>query len=404
MELNHILKVIRRWALVIAITLVVIAVVAGWRLIAAGSLYESSVKIQLTAPQSEDVTIFTTNRTSTNVRDDITVARNNFTEILQSDEVFNRVVKQLGLSGEDAKYSVDVRALRDSDYFNVVVQSRNVALVGQIANAHVNMAIAYYGEVRSKPASASKNFLAEQVATADKRVRTAEGALADFQAQNHVSNVNSEIEIDQQVLRDLVAERNKRLLEGPTSRIIEADNTVLTQLRVERENANAQGDDQGVARYDLAILNYTQAISQAMDATDSVSPVDNLIAQYRDDLTRLTALQPLSTTLQNDLVQARNDYQQIQSKYNEAVLKEQTAADASFIQVISPGLAPEAPIPGRASLVIALALVGVLVVGVVLAFILEYIFPAELQLETLFKQPARKKVDVVRPVRESVRR
>ena len=394
MELNQILKVMRRWAVVIVVAMVVVAGVAAWRAIAAGAMYESTVQLQLTAPQPEDVTLYSTNRSSTNVRDDMTVALNNFTELAQNREVFNRVIKQLGLTGEDANYKIEVRPVRDSDYFDVVAQSKNAALVGQIANAHVAAAIAYYGEVRSKPAASSKAFLANQVTLADKRVQLAESSLADFQAQNHVSTVTTEVEIDTRILQDLITERNQRSLNGPTSLAINGANSVLTQLRVDRENANAAGEAEKVARYDAAILSYTQALSTALTATDALAPVDALITQYRNDLARLSALLPRAATLQNDIDQARNDYQQIQAKYNEAVVKEQSTQVASFIQVIEPALAPDTPVPSRIPLVVALALVGGLIVGIVLAFLLDSLIPVGTQSIPVVSEKLREKPNV----------
>ena len=394
MELNQILKVMRRWTVVIVVAMVVVAGVAAWRAIAAGAVYESTVQLQLTAPQPEDVTLYSTNRSSTNVRDDMAVALNNFTELVQNREVFNRVIKQLGLTGEDANYKIEVRPVRDSDYFDVVAQSKNAALVGQIANAHVAAAIAYYGEVRSKPAASSKAFLANQVTLADKRVQLAESSLADFQAQNHVSTVTTEVEIDTRILQDLITERNQRSLNGPTSLAINGANSVLTQLRVDRENANAAGEAEKVARYDAAILSYTQALSTALTATDALAPVDALITQYRNDLARLSALLPRAATLQNDIDQARNDYQQIQAKYNEAVVKEQSTQVASFIQVIEPALAPDTPVPSRIPLVVALALVGGLIVGIVLAFLLDSLIPVGTQSIPVVSEKLREKSNV----------
>ena len=396
MELNQIFRVMRRWLAVIVLAVLVVTVVAGWRVIAAGTIYESKVELQLTAPQPEDVTLFSTNRSSTNARDDMTVALNNFTEIVQNREVFRRVITQLALTGDDADYKIEVRPLRDSDYFDVVAQSKNASLVGQIANMHVNAAVAYYGEVRSKPAASSKAFLANQLTLAAKRVQAAESSLTAFQSQNHVTNVTTEVEIDTRILQDLITERNQRTLNGTTSLAINSANAVLTQLRVDRENANATGEAEKVARYDAAILSYTQAISTALSSADTLAPVDVLITQYRNDLAHLSALLPQMTTLQSDLDQARNDYQQLQAKYSEAVVKEQSTQVAGFIQVIEPALAPDTPLPSRIPLVLALALVGGLIIGIALAFLLDSIIPAGTEGISVAPENVREKTNVTR--------
>jgi uncharacterized protein involved in exopolysaccharide biosynthesis len=292
----------------------------------------------------------------------MTVARTNFSEILQSREVYDRTARQLGLSGEDTNYKVDVRSLHDSDFFIVAVQSRNAGLVGQIVNVHVNEAIAYYGEVRAKPTVAIKSFLAEQVAQADQRVRAAESAIADFQAQNKVTNVTADIASNQKVIDDLISVRNQRIL-------LAVSGTVT-----------------GAAR---------------MDQVTATGPVDTLITQYRNEITRLLALQPRYSALQDGLDQARSDYQRLVDKYNLAVQVEQSAQAASFLQVIEPGTTPAEPVSSRLGVVIPLALLAGLVVGVVLAFVLDWLFPHTI------KRPQDKRghrqVDVAQPLGESLR-
>lgn len=402
MDLNKFTRILRRWIVAIGVISFVVVGLAGWRVATADTLYEASVKLQLTAPQSEDVVIFNTNRTVTNVREEMTVARNNFGEILQSREIYERTVRQLGLTGREADYKLDLRPLRDSDFLVVAVQSENPQLVGQIVNVHVNSAINYYGEVRAKPATAAKSFLADQVTTADKRVRTAESALADFQMQNRVTNVSNDMTTAQKVIEQLYIERNRRKLEGPSSRALDSAQTVQTQLRIDRELAGADGNLEKVARYDQAILAYTQVISSLLQSGDSVAQVDELIGEYQTEVMRLAGLQPRYNTLQEELDQARNEYQQLVAKYTEATLKEQTVQAASFIQIIEPGIAPIEPVSTRPVVILVLALFASLILGVVAAFVLDYIFPATLEERRVFNDPTP--VDVKHKLRKTASR
>jgi uncharacterized protein involved in exopolysaccharide biosynthesis len=363
MDLKQARIVIRRWAAIVVLAALVVTIVAGWRILASDAQYEATVKLQLTAPQAEDISIFDRNVRATNIRDDMTVARNNFTEILQSREVSDRTTRQLSLSGEDANYKIDVRPLRDSDYFVVAVQSRKPGLVGQIVNVHVSMAIAYYGEVRAKPILVVKSFIAGQVAQADQRVRTAEAAIVDFQMQNKVTNVTNDIASTQKIIDDLLLERNHRVLLGASSRLTDTS----------RE-----------------------------DPATSTAPVDTLITQHRNGMLRLMALQPRYNTLQNILDQARNDYQSVTAKYNQAVQLEQSVQEASFIQVIEPGATPAAPMAGRPLVVIALALIAGLVVGITLAFVLDRLFPLGIRMPRPTLQ--RPSVDITQPRGKTARR
>src|SRR5215468_9965510 len=107
MDLIRVLRAIRRWPGVILSVVVVAGAVTGLRLRATEPIYEAQVKLQLTAPQDEDVTLYDRYRSS-NLRDEMTVARNNFTEVLQSREVFDRTVKRLGLDPLDAAYTLKI--------------------------------------------------------------------------------------------------------------------------------------------------------------------------------------------------------------------------------------------------------------------------------------------------------
>ena len=51
----------------------------------------------------------------------LTGTYDNFTEILQSDEVRARTVRQLGLNDKDALFQIDTKPLRDSDFTAVTV-------------------------------------------------------------------------------------------------------------------------------------------------------------------------------------------------------------------------------------------------------------------------------------------
>jgi len=370
MELIGLLRVLWRWLwLILSVTLVTVLGL-GFRLRMTGPVYQAQVKVQLTAPQQEDVALFDRYR-STSLRDEITVARNNFIEVLQSREVYNRTIAQLGLKGEDAAYTLEVRPLRDSDFIYIFVRGRTPELAAEIANTHVSAAITYYGEVRAKPATAAKNFLAEQLRIAEEEFRSAEKAFTEFQVENSIATLQTELTIYQKLVEQLQLERNRRMLEGPTSRAIQATEALLDALRLERERAYAQGDSEMVKRFDEAIARYTAQLEDLREMTSATAHVDSILAKRRAELERLVMLGPGYNVLQENVRQARERYQLLLDKYTEAVLKENTVQAASFIQVVEPALAPARPAPTRMKTLLGLAVVGSLGLGVMLAFVLE---------------------------------
>lgn len=205
MDLVRLPSILWRWRWVIASVVTVTAVALGLRLWTTRSVYEAQVRVQITAPQFEDVPLFSTgNRSSSYLRDDLTLARNNLLVVARSRVVHDRTIRQLELTGQDAAYHVDVRPLRDSDFVDLVVLARAPKLAEHIANVHAAHAIRYYGELRAKPAAATKDFLAEQLLAAAERLRAADAtasALAVPTASTAPADIRQERETYELLLK-----------------------------------------------------------------------------------------------------------------------------------------------------------------------------------------------------------
>src|SRR5690242_6521506 len=213
MELTRLIRaVLRRWWLILALVAITsAALILGLR--GTPPTYESQVKLQFTPPQPEDVTLYDQFRSS-NTRDEMLVARNNFVELLQSRAAFNRTIAQLHLSGADADYKLDVNALRDADYIYVTVRARAPELASRIASTHVDQTIAYYGELRSRPLEAMRKQIAEQQQVAQQQLQTAEQQLVDFQNRNGITDLEGDISSLQRVIEQLEVDRSRREADG----------------------------------------------------------------------------------------------------------------------------------------------------------------------------------------------
>jgi uncharacterized protein involved in exopolysaccharide biosynthesis len=268
MELINLLRILRRWLWLILSIVLVTGLVLWFRLRSAEPVYEAQVKLQLSTPQQEAVMAFDQYR-YISLRDEVTVARNNFTEVLQSERVYNWTIRQFASERNDATYDLDVNLVRDADFMYVIVKARTSELAAEIANTHVNAAIAYYGDLRAKPTSAEKSLFAEQLRIAAEEFRAAEDAFAEFKARNGVASLGNELATYQELLKQLQLERDRLMLEEPT--------------------------------------NYV----------DPVGEVDKLIAQRQKDLDRLAALAPTYNVLEENAQQAREKYRQALNPYNE---------------------------------------------------------------------------------------
>ncbi|RME41920.1 MAG: hypothetical protein D6791_19010 [Chloroflexi bacterium] len=374
MELITAYRVVRRWWWLILSLVLVTAVAMGLRLQMAAPVYQGQVKLRFTIPQQEDVQLYDQYR-SVSLRGEITIARNNFVEIMRSRVVRRRVADQLDLQGADARYDLDVQASRDSEFLYLTVHARTPKLAEEIANTHVSTAINYYGEVLAKPATAAKDFLEKQLQIAENEFESAEAALTRFQTENGIGALDDELTSYNRLIEHLQLERNRRMLEGPTSRDIQTTEKLLDQLKLERERAYAEADTDVMNRFDKAIDRYTKELEQLTEDTSATAHVDKLIAKRRKEMERLVALGPTYNILHENVRQAREGYQLLLNKYTEAVLKENTARNAPFVQVIEPAVAATSaqPVPTRLRALLVVAVAGSLGLGILLAFVLEYL-------------------------------
>lgn len=329
MELIDLLRIVRRWLWLIILVVTVTELALWFGTQSAAPAYAATVRLQISAPQREEVAAY--NQYRFNPRDEIAVAINNLTELLQSDDIYQQTATQLGLEGEDALYTLEAGRASDADFINVTVEARSPELAAQIANTHVSIAISYYGELRAQSTLAEKDLFARQLQTAEEELAAAEKALADFRIQNGIYSLESQMAAQQRLIEQLQLERDRRLLEQV--------------------------------------------------AADSIGKIDALIAQRMKELDRYTTLAPQHFMLTQNVEQARIVYQDLLGKYNQAELTAAEVQAATFIQVIKPAYATGESVASWPKLAV-LALVGSLGLGVMLALFLQYISGFKVEGET----------------------
>jgi uncharacterized protein involved in exopolysaccharide biosynthesis len=167
MDLMKLPSILWRWRWVIATVVAVTGIALSLHLRSSRAIYDAQVTLQITDPGSEQVLLFDDpQRSSSFLRDDLVLVRNNLTAVVHSGEVHYRTVQQLELQGPDRAYQVDVRPLIDSNFITLVVSARNPDLAQTIANTHATQSIQYYGELRAKPAAATAELLDAQLKSA----------------------------------------------------------------------------------------------------------------------------------------------------------------------------------------------------------------------------------------------
>ena len=265
MELMTILRVLRRgWWLIVLLPLVT-AVALWFGLRSRPPTYEARVKLQITTPQREDVSVGEEYRYGSQ-RDEITVARNNFSELVQGDDVRNRTASQLGLNDKEKEFPLEVNTVRDADFLYITVQARTPNLAAEIANTLVGVAIGRYGDLRARPTYAERDLFAEKLRTAEEGYRAAQDRFARFQAENGAVSLEEQLDTCQRLLEQLQLERDRSVLE------------------------------------------------QTVRVVDPISEVDRLVAQHQREVNRLAALVPAYNVLQEEVQLARENYGRVSAQ------------------------------------------------------------------------------------------
>lgn len=322
MTILRLAQIMWRWRFAILMVLALTVGLAFWQLSTAPRTYQASVRLQITVPQEEGVAIFDGYR-SESASDAAQVARNNFAAVLESAEVYDRVGERLNLDWDTVNYDVEVQNMRDSDFTTVSIIASAPDQAAEIANAHVAAGIEYFGEVRAKPTTATKDFLGEQYAAALQQQQSSKEALTEFRLENNVTTLDSQIASAQNAIIQLRAQRDQEIVERPTSRTLER--------------------------------------------------IDELLVQRRGELDQLIKLEIQYNQLQGAVDQANDEVELIRASFSEAQLKEETIKLVNYIQIIEPASTPNKPIPTNANILMGMAVIAGLVLGLFIALALEFL-------------------------------
>jgi uncharacterized protein involved in exopolysaccharide biosynthesis len=403
------------------------------RLMTSQGEYTATVKLLVTAPEQTSVAIFGDYRTST-AADEINIARNNFSDVLKSEETRRRVITSLNLPEALHEYRVSVALSRETDFLTVQITTLDSQWAAQIANEHVAQARSYFGEIRAQPAALAKLALAAQVSEATAQLAQAEQALVDFKNEHNISSIEAEESLRMSVLSRLYTDRYNaelasqgaglavafpeliRSLESQRSAAVQRQesaraaawdevisfasgqimrysqgdetltpvdrlNGVIAELEAERAAAAAGGRTATADGYAYVIAFYSGQLLNLKQATTTLDVTNQLIANQEAAVADLNALTPQYTELATRAEQAQANLRTLSDAYQEAVIKEDTSLRADFLQVVLPAAVESRQDTSAAISLIALGLIASLGAAITLAFLAEllgrWLWPAE---------------------------
>jgi uncharacterized protein involved in exopolysaccharide biosynthesis len=320
----------KRWWLIVALCVVTTGTIL-FSFVNAPAMYKARVQFLVSAPPSRDVNLYPTYREPA-AADEQAVTQANFIAVLQSSPVAVQAVNDLGLENVNPNtllQGVTVEEARESQLIELTVLARSADEAALLANGLIDAALRYYGELRAMPTTSSRRFIGEQLESAQQELQSAQQAVIQFQIEHRM---------------------------GPLGPEIDSQQYLISNLRVNRDEAEAQGRPEQVQIY------------------------ERLIRQREGELQDLANLRIEYANLEAEVNRAKAVYDFLLSKQTEAVLKENEILNTSFVQIVEPAIPPRNAVSPFNPSILALGLGVSLVLGIMLSLLLEYL--ANIRLKT----------------------
>jgi uncharacterized protein involved in exopolysaccharide biosynthesis len=312
----------KRWWLILALFVTTVSVTALLYL-RAESFYRAWVTLQVGVPLPTDVSLYSGFRYD-EFRNEVKYTQSAFTELLTDQSLIWRTMSKAGVAMEveDFLERTTIEAQPGSSFITVAVEADTPEAAQLLATTWIEEALSYYGSLQARPTTAAKEFIAQELEAARIELAEAERALAQFKVQNKIGNLDDNIRQQQ--------------------------NLVLSLL-VSRDSALAEGDLEESANYDQIITERERQMQELV----------SLSTEYESLITAVNL--------------SRETYNLLLSKETEAKIKENQILNVGSVQIISPAQLPSKPIPPFGRSIILLSGVVSLAVGVMVAFVWEYV-------------------------------
>jgi capsular polysaccharide biosynthesis protein len=292
-------------------------------------VYRATASFRVAAPLPGEVSLFSEFRTSS-TREELNYTKSNFIAVLQSESIVGQVIEELGLkmSVQEFMRAVVIEPDENSDLVQLRVTAHDPGLAAAMANAIVSDAARRFGELSAGSITANKEFIQRQLQEVTDDLEQARAALIQFQVENAIGSPDQAFESQEYLITALKSSQDRALVE--------------------------QGEE--------AALSY-----------------DEIVAEREREFQEIILLNAEYEVLRDTVSRIKEVHTNLMEKETEAELKENEVISARFIQVI-PARVPSSALPRLNIKILALAGAVSLCLGVMLAFILEYLDRAAVEL------------------------
>lgn len=323
-DLLRFLQILGRWWWVMALALLatIAAIVAAMTM--TPPTYQAGVTIQISAPPPQEVPLFSEYGREA-VSQQIEQTRTSLAEFLQATNVAARVLERLGtitLTAEQLRSQITVELPPAAQTIHVQVRANSPTTAALLATTVAEVGLAEYAQLLAQPTANNRLFIEEQLRLTATRLVEAEKQLEAFRLQHKVYDVE---------------------------KAIDEQSRLLLTLR--------QNSDLARTRNNMA-------------AVQQIAPV---IAEREEDLQAFIQLVPEYNTLADQVVNIRSTSNLLQQSLNEAQIKESQILASSSIHLIGTARPPDQPVPVLSNGVILLSILSSLLIGILLALLLEFL-------------------------------
>lgn len=349
----------KRWWLIVLLFVITTAVILLSSL-REKPVYQAYVRLQVIAPESQEVSLFSTARASS-IAEEIVAVQVQFDAALHSYYVAWQTINDLNLGVSAAKLLEGLSVSAEEEFLHVTFTADNPLDVEAIATRHVENAFKYYAQIRAKSASVALSFIQQQLSDEEKTLALAQSELLTFKINHNLDSLSREILAIQDQLRDL------RLVRARLTADREREQAIASKYREQAAKAEPK---KPTLDYETLALEKDAAVAGILAQE---AQYDHMIDEQRARLEELLKLSTEYDTLVRNVTRSQSNYGFLADKENEARLKEKQATNVSFIQIVEPARMPDRPAASRTPKMLAIGVVLSLIAGVILTFVFEFV-------------------------------
>ena len=347
--------------------------------------YRATVRLQVLATDTSDVSLFNQYR-STSVVNEIQQAQNDFIRSLKRGFVAWRTIADLNLEIGATDLLEGLSTAVEGDFIIVTVESDEPGRAEAIAMSQVNNALEFYREVRATPSRVLREFIAEQLGAEKENLIAAEQAVLAFKQKNNIDSIDLETRSLQDLIRSLKVERDRAVIERDRNAIFaniyrsEEQKALDMVVEIEALPKDDEGEEiapstkkffQDLARqHEATALNYE---GRRDGYAASIALFDAMVAERTRELQTLLGLYDGYNALEQDLSRAQANYGFLRDKENEARLRQLQAEQLGYIQITEPARKPDAPVTSKTMQLLLVGGAVSILAGFVLAFLFEFL-------------------------------